>query len=197
MDGENFNTFKYIKHSFIYIWFIIKHKYLVLYYSIIMSNIWRGFLHDNSKFHLSEFLENVKYFNKKNSPILRCKYINGFSKAWIHHKNKNKHHLSYWIDYDFKKNKITPIQMPNKFIKELVADWLAAGKLYNKNFSIDDELKWINKNNDVIKNIAHPETYHKILIILNILKKTEFTKDMVEKRIIFKKLFKRDILNSK
>lgn len=30
-----------------------------------------------------------------------------------------------------------------KYVRELVADWLAAGRTYNgKGFTIDDELKW-------------------------------------------------------
>ena len=53
----------------------------------------RGILHDLSKYSPEEFIESARYFGEgKFSPIRTCKQTKGYSNAWIHHKNHNKHH---------------------------------------------------------------------------------------------------------
>ena len=53
------------------------------------------------------------------------------SRAWLHHKGRNKHHIEYWLDPDCK---VTPM-MPYKYAVECVCDKLAATKTYNgKNY---------------------------------------------------------------
>ena len=56
----------------------------------------------------------------------------GYSAAWLHHKSKNKHHQWYWMDWDSKQNP-TPCRIPAKYVYEMIADWIGAGKVYGKN----------------------------------------------------------------
>lgn len=64
------------------------------------------------------------------SPIDSAKKDKGFSEAWLHHKGKNKHHWQYWTD--FKDNKVIPIEIPEKYIKEMICDIRGASKAYSK-----------------------------------------------------------------
>ena len=60
---------------------------------------------------------------------------------------RNPHHYEYWTDnYD---SGTTFIKMPYKYVLELVADYLAAGKTYNgKNFTAKQEIDWWNDCKD-------------------------------------------------
>ena len=114
------NIFKHLK-------LVIKHKYLVFKFSIRVGIPFRGLIHDLSKFSFTEFCESVKYYNGKRSPISICKEKNGYSKAWLHHKGRNKHHLEYWVDLTAP-NK-API-IPYKYLAEMVCDKLSASIAY-------------------------------------------------------------------
>ena len=98
-------------------------------------------MHVMSKFSPTEFWESVKYYQGNISPIDACKKENGWSSAWMHHKGKNKHHYEYWQD-DFD-NGGTPIEMPIKYKKEMLCDYLGAGRAYyGKDFTYTKEYIW-------------------------------------------------------
>ena len=88
----------------------------------------RGLKHDMSKFSPIEFWESVKYYNGKRSPIVISRQENGYSKAWLHHKGRNKHHTEYWVDINAPEK--TPI-IPYKYVAEMICDKLSANKVYN------------------------------------------------------------------
>lgn len=47
----------------------------------------------------------------------------------MHHKGRNKHHYEYWQDnFD---NGGNPIEMPMKYKKEMLCDYLGAGRAYH------------------------------------------------------------------
>ena len=64
------NFFKHIK-------LVSKHKWLVFKFSIRLGVPIRGLLHDLSKFSPEEFIESVKFYDGKVSPITRCKQKKG------------------------------------------------------------------------------------------------------------------------
>ena len=106
---------------------VCKHKWEVFKLCYKAGIIWQGIVHDLSKFSPTEFLESVKYYTGNRSPIIVCKEKNGYSKAWLHHKGRNKHHAEYWYDANTKDKTII---MPFKYACEMVCDQLAAGKAY-------------------------------------------------------------------
>ena len=57
-----------VKNFFMHLNTINKHKFLVFKLSIKAGIPIRGLLHDLSKFTPTEFLEGVKYYNKRRSP---------------------------------------------------------------------------------------------------------------------------------
>ncbi len=136
------NFFKHLK-------LITKHKILVFKLCCKIGEPWRGFMHDFSKYSPVEFWEGVKYYNGERSPIVVCKQKNGYSKAWLHHKGRNKHHSEYWIDLD------APIQapiIPYKYTAEMICDKLAAGIIYHgKNWTNDVEYNYYMKEREYTK----------------------------------------------
>ena len=109
---------------------ILTHKFYVVGAMIDMGMPLRGLTHDISKFSPVEFFESVKYYQGNCSPIDAAKEDKGVSKAWLHHRGRNPHHYEYWVDYldDGGRGQI----MPFKYAVEMVADYIAAGKAYNR-----------------------------------------------------------------
>ena len=107
---------------------ITKHKWVVFKLCCKVGIPWRGLVHDLSKYSPTEFFESVKYYTGNKSPIIVCKEKNGYSKAWLHHKGRNKHHSEYWVDNN------APIKapiIPYVYTAEMICDKVAAGIIYN------------------------------------------------------------------
>jgi hypothetical protein len=147
------------------------HKYYVFLACLqLNAPFYLAIFHDNSKFNLQEFMYYAQYFFDKNGNPNNIKRIYGenvignlpekFEKIWLNHQKINKHHYNYWII--FENNEIKPIPIPDKYIKEMIADWIGVSKtsLINK-----DVLKWYLENKNSI--ILHPDTRIKIEKILN------------------------------
>lgn len=135
---------------------VCKHKHYVRQYCWKLGLYKQGILHDISKFSPIEFLESVKYYQGNRSPIDACKEDKGYSMAWLHHKGRNPHHYEYWQD-NFDKGG-EPLQMPFKYVLEMLCDYLGAGRAYmGKQFTYEKELDWwIEKKK---KGLAmHPQT---------------------------------------
>ena len=150
---------------------ISKHKYYVFKNCWKAGLIWRGIKHDLSKYSPTEFLESVRYFSGDRSPIDNCKEINGWSRAWMHHKGRNTHHYEYWQD-NFDKGG-EPLQMPYEDALEMVCDYIAAGQAYmKKDFSYSGEYDWwLNKT---ARGIAmHPKTLQFVDLMLRVMKRDE------------------------
>lgn len=140
------NFFKHLR-------LVIHHKHTVLVHCAKCGLLWRGLVHDNSKFSPEEFFESVRFYRGNRSPIGACRRTRGVSRAWLHHKGRNKHHLEYWIDPEC----AVPPMMPYKYAVECVCDKLAATKVYNgKSYTEDMALThWLKYGN---KAPANPRT---------------------------------------
>ena len=120
---------------------VAKHRHLVFVHCVKAGIPWRGMLHDLSKF----------------SPTEREREVYGYSKAWMHHKGRNKHHFEYWTDYNIVSKKLEPVKMPIKYVKEMFCDRVAAGKVYQgKNYTNDNPINYFLKGRARLA--MHPET---------------------------------------
>ena len=109
----------YIKNIFKHFFLVVRHKHKVLIHCAKCGILWRGLVHDLSKFSPEEFFESAKYYRGYRSPIGVCRRENGVSRAWLHHKGRNRHHYEYWIDYSTKKTgdiNLEGMPMPKKYI---------------------------------------------------------------------------------
>ena len=145
---------------------ITKHKWYVMIACFKCGLYKQGLLHDLSKYSLIEFNSSAKYFQGGSSPIDKEKSINGYSLAWQNHKGKNKHHWQYWTD--FEDGQLITLKMPIEYVKEMICDWIGAGKAYNKGrWNIDVLKNWYENNKDKI--VLHNETRNIIECFLNSL----------------------------
>ena len=145
-----------IRNFFGHLKVIRKHRFKVFCLCCKVGIPWQGFIHDLSKYSIIEFWEGVKYFQGDYSPIKNCKEENGYSKAWLHHKGKNKHHYEYWYDYQAPTQ--TPI-IPFRYVLEMICDSMAAGMVYQgKKWTKEYQLSYWNKVKTSAK--IHPAIYN-------------------------------------
>lgn len=166
------NIFKHIK-------LVLKHKWLVFKFSCKIGIPWRGFMHDWSKFSPEEFFESVKYFDGHKSPITVCKKENGYSKAWLHHKGRNKHHPEYWIDMTLPDKTVI---MPYKYAAEMICDKISAGITYNGDkWKKDTQLNYYLKERKVT--LIHPQIDNFLLDIFYQVSKNGIDNTLTKKNV--------------
>ena len=111
---------------------VVKHRHKVMEHCFRAGLLWRGLTHDLSKFSPTEFIPGVLYYQGNRSPNEREREVCGYSRAWMHHKGRNRHHFEYWTDYNPSTKKMEPVRMPDIYIFEMFCDRVAASKIYNK-----------------------------------------------------------------
>lgn len=109
---------------------ITKHRHAVIRHAFKAGIFWQGLLHDLSKYSYEEFSSGAKFYLGTRSPNEAEREKYGYSKAWMHHKGRNKHHFEYWCDYDSKTKIMSPVEMPVKYVVEMFCDRVAASKIY-------------------------------------------------------------------
>ena len=147
---------------------VCKHKHYVFKECAACGILWQGIVHDLSKFSREEFLSSVKYYQGDRSPIEAEKEAIGYSKAWLHHKGRNKHHWEYWTDFNSKTGEIITNKIPDKYAIEMICDWVGAGKAYMKDkWDQSAPLNYYEK----VKNGRHfhPETEELLVDLLKII----------------------------
>lgn len=136
---------------------VLRHKWRVFTHCCKAGIPWRGIWHDVSKFSPTEFIPGVKFFLGTRSPNEAERAEFGYSRAWMHHKGRNRHHFEYWTDYNPETKVISPVKMPVKFVKEMFCDRVAASKIYQgKNYSDQHPIKYFMGAKG--RRIIHPET---------------------------------------
>lgn len=136
---------------------ITRHRHLVMAHCFKAGIPWRGLMHDLSKYSPSEFFPGVRYYTGVHSPTSDERKENGYSKAWLHHKGRNKHHYEYWTDWSLTEKKYVPVEMPLPFAIEMFCDRVAASKVYQKDKYTDrSPLDYFNARK--AEELMHPET---------------------------------------
>ncbi len=137
---------------------ITKHRHKVIAHCKKAGILWQGLRHDLSKYTPVEFIAGAKYYVGTRSPneIEREKF--GYSKAWLHHKGRNRHHFEYWQDaIPAEKKPLAPVEMPIKFAAEMFCDRVAASKIYKgENYTDASAWEYYAPNRDRLP--MHPKT---------------------------------------
>ena len=112
---------------------ITRHRLLVRRACFSVGLYWQGLVHDLSKYSWTEFSAGVRFYQGNRSPNNAEREQTGMTKAWLHHKGRNKHHYEYWIDYDIDRRHDPPLcgmKMPKKYVVEMTMDRISACKVY-------------------------------------------------------------------
>lgn len=145
------------------------HRRQVLIHCIKAGIPVRGLLHDLSKYSPTEFIPGVLYYQGNRSPNEQERETSGYSKAWMHHKGRNRHHFEYWTDYSTVTKKMEAVPMPDIFIFEMFCDRVAASKIYNKEKYTDAmPLEYFLRAKP--RRMIHADTARKLEFLLTMLK---------------------------
>ncbi|WP_346889689.1 DUF5662 family protein [Clostridium sp. UBA1056] len=146
---------------------ITRHKLLVMKYCFKVGLYKQGVLHDLSKYSWIEFSAGIKYYRGDISPNGIQKQVEGYSKAWLHHKGRNKHHLEYWIDYGTSiQDGLVGMKMPKNYVVEMFIDRICACMNYEKEkYKDDSALRYYERGKDY--QIIHEESKELLEFLLN------------------------------
>lgn len=116
-----------------YIDFIIKltkHKTYVFKECYNEGLYWQGIIHDLSKLLPSEFFAYAHKFcwPQKRTKTEEQEADKRYSKASLLHRKRNPHHWDYWV-VDSRES--IAMEMPDKYLLEMICDWRAIGKVLN------------------------------------------------------------------
>ncbi|MBT9779817.1 catalase [Clostridium sp. MCC353] len=148
---------------------ITQHKCLVMKNCFRVGLFKQGLLHDLSKYSPTEFWSGVKYYQGNRSPNAAEREVLGFSKAWLHHKGRNKHHFEYWIDFSTRlQDGLVGHKMPLRYVVEMMMDRIAASKVYKgKDYTNSSPWEYYSFTRPYI--VINPETralLEKLLLML-------------------------------
>lgn len=166
------------KH-FRYLKYLLLHKWYVMIECFKVGLIWRGLVHDMSKFRSSEYFPYVNYFGKD---ITEGRDSAGYYKptdtrdkafdfAWLLHQKRNRHHWQWWILPE-DEGGVKVLEMKEPYRTEMLCDWMGAGKAQGKISPKCDPLletrRWWIANNQKMR--FHPDTRKWIEEKLDIIK---------------------------
>ena len=147
---------------------ITKHRNKVIVHCFKAGIGFQGLFHDLSKYSFAEFITGARYYQGHRSPNEAERAEYGYSKAWMHHKGRNRHHFEYWTDYNPVRRVVEPVAMPYRYIAEMFCDRVAASKIYNgKSYSDSDPLNYFLKSKTT--RFIHPDTSQKLETLLVML----------------------------
>ncbi len=129
-----------------------------------ISDDFYGYEHDQSKYSDKEYSAYDNYFYGGNAGY---DVKRSFDYAWLHHQNHNKHHWQYWVlikdDPDIKgRIREEPLEMPFKYVVEMIADWWSFSW---KNNNLEEIFSWYDAHRESI--LLHPKTRNLVEFILN------------------------------
>ena len=131
------------------------------------SPLWRLIIHDYTKFSRAEWTPYVTRFFDDLTP----RDATRFAAAWKHHYTHNPHHWNYWLNdsvqYGVRTAQEPPYarEMPEHFVREMVADWMGAGKAITGRWEVDE---WYAANKDKIQ--LHARTRVQVESLLKIVR---------------------------
>lgn len=153
-----------MKRHLAYLRYVLRHKWFVFVAGRhVKVSLWRIIIHDWSKFLPSEWGPYAWTFYTKNGKS-RYQETPEFHQAWNAHQKRNKHHWQYWLLQE-DSGKTFPLEMSIKYIREMVADWMGAGRAITGKWECQE---WYEANKD--KMILYYRTRHLVEALLRITK---------------------------
>ncbi|MFR5601562.1 MAG: DUF5662 family protein [Lachnospiraceae bacterium] len=135
---------------------ITEHKLLVMKNCFQVGLYRQGLLHDLSKY-MPEGYDRGALLSER-VPMRQRREAMGYSRAWLHHKGRNKHHFEYWIDFSVRKEEgLVGNKMPLRYVIEMMMDRIAASKIYQgKNYTDASPWEYYCRTRQYI--VIHPDT---------------------------------------
>lgn len=115
--------------------YVVRHKAFVAYAGYVHTGapVWRLLIHDWSKLTPAEWGPYVRTFYDGDNAR-----VGEFDEAWLHHQHHNPHHWQHWVLRE-DSGAVTPLDMPLPLVREMVADWMGAGRAITGEWAVG---KW-------------------------------------------------------
>lgn len=139
-----------------YLKYVLRHKWFV-YVACRKCGVgfWQALVHDWHKFIPSEWLPYARtFYNPDGSK--RYQESPEFARAWNAHQKRGRHHWQYWL-LTWDRGDTEPLEMPECYWREMVADWFGAGRAITGKWGA---LEWYQNQGDKIR--LHPLTRPKV-----------------------------------
>lgn len=135
-----------------YLSYVLRHKWFVLRAGLRTgAPLWRLLIHDYSKFSRAEWTPYVnRFFAGRAGVEDKAADSAEFKAAWRHHYTHNPHHWNFWLAYEDEQR---PMAMPAHFVREMVADWMGAGRAITGSWDMSEW--WANASPRMS---LHPDT---------------------------------------
>lgn len=148
---------------------ITKHRWLVMCGCFRVGLYWQGLTHDLSKYSFTEFRQGALHYQGTRSPNAAEREEKGYSEAWMHHKGRNRHHYEYWTDMNPKTQRYEAVEMPRKYLVEMVMDRRAACMTYQgKNYTDGSALEYLTRSKE--RATMNPVTLTQLEFLLTMLR---------------------------
>jgi hypothetical protein len=140
-----------------YLTYVLRHKWFVFRAGLALGvPLWQLLIHDWTKFTPAEWGPYVRRFGVGNNSKWESDADpQEWKDAWAHHWQHNPHHWEYWretIDDTRFGTLSISLPMPERYAREMVADWYGAGMAQGK----PDIAGWYRANR--AKRTLHPDT---------------------------------------
>lgn len=144
-----------------FLWSLVRHKAFVFYAGLELGvPIWRLLVHDFTKFTPAEWGPYVRRFGGgRGGSLDKEADPEEFHRAWSHHWHHNTHHWECWLR--LKGSELVPLRMSEVSIREMVADWMGAGRAYTGSWDVRE---WYASNSDRL--VLHTQTRERVEQIL-------------------------------
>ena len=139
-----------------------------------MRNVWKHFktithhrrLVRHGCFRVGLYWQGLTHGNR--SPNTAEREAKGYSEAWMHHKGRNKHHFEYWTDINPATRQYEPVEMPRRYLAEMVMDRIAACKTYQGAAYTDaSPLVYLDRARE--SSCVNPATFRQLHFLLTML----------------------------
>ena len=152
-----------MKRHVAYLRYVLRHKWFVfLACRRCRVGVIQSIIHDWHKFLPSEWFPYAATFYAPDGSK-QYRESDAFSVAWLRHQQRGKHHWQNWL-ITWDRGTTEPLPMPEKYVREMVADWLGAGHAIN-GVPVDvADWKWLRDNVGKIR--LHPLTRHILMDVI-------------------------------
>jgi hypothetical protein len=152
-----------VKAHLRYAGYVLRHKWFVFVAGRkTKAPLWRLVVHDWSKLLPIEWFPYVQnFYGEELSSLPRYEQARRerqarFDKAWLHHQHRNPHHWQHWLLRE-DDGPLKALPMPEHFIREMVADWMGAGRAITGRWAVRE---WYAQNSERMD--LHPRTRERV-----------------------------------
>jgi hypothetical protein len=150
-----------------YLSYVLRHKLYVSIECFKAGLIWRGVVHDVSKFRPSEWTPYVQSFYGGWAYKDRPEWVKKqFDLAWLRHQHRNDHHWQWWMQQS--KDGFRLLPMSREALLEMLCDWKGAGRAQGNAGGWDEVASWYKQRRHKIK--LHPETRKTVELLIDYMR---------------------------